>query len=95
MCQKKIDEVLEFSEDIVSSFVEVPAPDNFRNYLFPAAAASSHQTLKNVDEELRSISESGWLHGILVDDPSNNHIFCPASAHHTCPARHRKAFCGL
>jgi hypothetical protein len=68
MCQKKVDEVLEFSEDIVSSFVEVPAPDNFRNYLFPAAAASSHQTLENVAEELRSISESvaGYMTSLLT-----------------------------
>jgi hypothetical protein len=50
--------VLEFSERIVPSFVEVRAIDDFRDHLLPAAAVSSSQTLLNVAEELRSISES-------------------------------------
>jgi hypothetical protein len=58
MCRERIGEVLELSERILTSFVEVLATDDFRDHLRPAAAASPSQTFQNVAEELRRISES-------------------------------------
>ena len=52
-----ISKVLEFSECIVPSFVEVRVTDGFRDYLLPAAVSLSSQTLRDVTEELRNTSE--------------------------------------
>ncbi|KAH9976528.1 hypothetical protein BJV74DRAFT_861953 [Russula compacta] len=51
-CREKIDEVLQFSESFLRSFVEVPARDDFRDYLLPSAAASSSHILQEVGKQV-------------------------------------------
>ncbi|KAH9058079.1 hypothetical protein EDB87DRAFT_1685725 [Lactarius vividus] len=53
-CRQRIGEVLEFSERFIHSFAEVPALDDFRDLLLPAAAASSSHVLREVAADVRN-----------------------------------------
>lgn len=53
-CRLRIGEVLEFSERFIHSFAEVPALDDFRDHLLPAAAASSSRVLREVAAVIRN-----------------------------------------
>lgn len=53
-CRQRIGEVLEFSERFIHSFAEVPALDDFRDHLLPAAEASSSRVLREVAADVRS-----------------------------------------
>jgi hypothetical protein len=57
-CRQRIGEVLEFSERFIHSFAEVPALDDFRDHLLPAAEASSSRVLREVAADVRSTSKS-------------------------------------
>ena len=57
-CRQRIGEVLEFSERFIHSFAEVPALDDFRDHLLPAAEASSSRVLRDVAADVRSTSKS-------------------------------------
>ncbi|KAH9049770.1 hypothetical protein EDB83DRAFT_1386545 [Lactarius deliciosus] len=53
-CRQRVAEVLEFSERFIHSFAEVPALDDFRDHLLPAAAASSSHVLREVAADVRN-----------------------------------------
>ena len=57
-CRQRIGEVLEFSERFIHSFAEVPALDDFRDHLLPAAEASSLRVLQDVAADVHSTSKS-------------------------------------
>ncbi len=61
-CRQRISEVLEFSERFIHSFAEVPALDDFRDHLLPAAAASSSYVLREVATDVRNTSKSSAGH---------------------------------
>jgi hypothetical protein len=58
MCQQRIGEVLQFSEQFLRSFVEIPPLDDFRDDLLPSAAESSSRILQEVYGQMKSNSES-------------------------------------
>lgn len=61
-CREKIDEVLQFSESFLRSFVEVPPLDDFRDYLLPSAAASSLHILQEVGKQVGK--NGGFIQGV-------------------------------
>ena len=47
-CQQRIGEVLQFSEQLLHSFFEIPPLDDFRDHLLPEAAESSSRIIQQV-----------------------------------------------
>jgi hypothetical protein len=54
MCRKTIEEVLQFSEQFLRSFVEIPQLDDFRKHILPSAAESSSRILQEVYRQMRN-----------------------------------------
>ena len=64
-CRQRIGEVFEFSERFIHSFAEVPALDEFRDHLLPAAEDSSSRVLREVAAEVRNTSKSCAGHVVV------------------------------
>lgn len=64
-CRQRIGEVFEFSERFIHSFAEVPALDEFRDHLLPAAEDSSSRVLREVAAEVRNTSKSCASHVVV------------------------------
>lgn len=58
MCQQRIREVLQFSENFLRSFVEIPRLDDFRDHVLPSAAESSSRIIQEVSGQMKSNGES-------------------------------------
>jgi hypothetical protein len=51
-CRQRISEVLEYSEQFLGSFAEVPPLDDFRDHLLPTAASESSYILQEVCRQM-------------------------------------------
>ncbi|KAF8264562.1 hypothetical protein EI94DRAFT_1738162 [Lactarius quietus] len=87
-CRQRIGEVLEFSERFIHSFAEVPALDEFRDHLLPAAEDSSSRVLREVAADVRNtkrdvLSSLPWLADhyvrfercLPITDRSTQHLY--------------------
>ncbi|KAI9508974.1 hypothetical protein F5148DRAFT_1191191 [Russula earlei] len=92
-CRQRINDVLQFSEQFLRSFVQVPPLDDFRDHLLPSAAASSTQILEDVGRKVQSSK-----YAVLAVLPQLNDDFARfdhclpianASMQHTYCALHR------
>jgi hypothetical protein len=51
-CRQRINKVLEFSEQFLHSFAEVPPLDDFRDHLLPTSAAESSRIIQEVSRQM-------------------------------------------
>ena len=56
-CRREIDKILQFSEEFLRSFVDVPPLDVFRDHHLPAAATSSSHILEEVGRQMKGNGE--------------------------------------
>ncbi len=92
MCRQTIGEVLQFSEQFLRSFVEIPPLDDFREYILPSAAESSSRILQEVYGQMRS---NGGSHTTPYHCRFGHLTFLASACRAECLTAAQKSFCTL